>query len=186
MAGSDGKHLGHSLRSDKTSAPRERFVPAFQSERHPFEQTSRDDVGKGMAIHNAPEIRREFQSTRDLSQASEEDCGVRHSRCRRQIVGATGDVGSGCVRCLAPEVRRVLLHARNIDRLRRLAAELVVQGIRKMCVRGGRSLRRSTLLNVLPVVKAGADPSGSESKLPSMRMELNPPRLTIFAPTLIA
>src|SRR5580704_14160570 len=29
------------------------------------------------------------------------------------IVGATGDVGSGCARCLAPFVRRVLLNARN-------------------------------------------------------------------------
>ena len=40
------------------------------------------------------------------------------------VVGATGDVGSGCVRCLAPKVRRVLLHARNVERLRRLASEL--------------------------------------------------------------
>jgi fatty aldehyde-generating acyl-ACP reductase len=40
------------------------------------------------------------------------------------IVGATGDVGSGCARCLAPIVRRVLLSARNVERLRRLAAEL--------------------------------------------------------------
>jgi fatty aldehyde-generating acyl-ACP reductase len=40
------------------------------------------------------------------------------------IVGATGDVGSGCARCLAPLVKRVLLSARNLERLRRLAAEL--------------------------------------------------------------
>src|SRR3982075_561692 len=40
------------------------------------------------------------------------------------IVGATGDVGSGCARCLAPIVKRVLLHARNLERLRRLAAEM--------------------------------------------------------------
>src|SRR6202165_5924291 len=40
------------------------------------------------------------------------------------IVGATGDVGSGCARCLAPLVRRVLLSARNLERLRKLAAEL--------------------------------------------------------------
>src|SRR6195256_5987923 len=40
------------------------------------------------------------------------------------IVGATGDVGSGCARCLAPLVRRVLLSARNVERLRRLAAQL--------------------------------------------------------------
>jgi fatty aldehyde-generating acyl-ACP reductase len=40
------------------------------------------------------------------------------------VVGATGDVGSGCARCLAPMVRRVVLCARNVERLRRLAAEL--------------------------------------------------------------
>ncbi|NDQ58386.1 MAG: hypothetical protein GZ088_15055 [Acidipila sp.] len=45
------------------------------------------------------------------------------------VVGATGDVGSGCARCLAPAVRRVLLSARNPDRLRRLAAELQADGI---------------------------------------------------------
>jgi fatty aldehyde-generating acyl-ACP reductase len=45
------------------------------------------------------------------------------------IVGATGDVGSGCARCLAPFVRRLLLRARNVERLRRLAAELEASGV---------------------------------------------------------
>jgi predicted amino acid dehydrogenase len=45
------------------------------------------------------------------------------------IVGATGDVGSGCARCLAPLVRRVLLSARNEERLRTLAAELKADGV---------------------------------------------------------
>jgi fatty aldehyde-generating acyl-ACP reductase len=45
------------------------------------------------------------------------------------IVGATGDVGSGCARCLAPGVRRIQLHARNVERLRRLAAEFAARGI---------------------------------------------------------
>jgi fatty aldehyde-generating acyl-ACP reductase len=45
------------------------------------------------------------------------------------IVGATGDVGSGCARCLAPLVKRVLLSARNVERLRRLAAELQAYGV---------------------------------------------------------
>jgi len=40
------------------------------------------------------------------------------------VVGATGDVGSGCVRSLAHKVKRVQLFARNADRLRRLAGEL--------------------------------------------------------------
>ena len=39
------------------------------------------------------------------------------------IIGASGDVGSGCARCLAPRVRRLLLCARNPDRLNKLAGE---------------------------------------------------------------
>jgi fatty aldehyde-generating acyl-ACP reductase len=45
------------------------------------------------------------------------------------IVGATGDVGSGCARCLAPLVKRAQLSARNPERLRRLAAELQSSGV---------------------------------------------------------
>jgi fatty aldehyde-generating acyl-ACP reductase len=45
------------------------------------------------------------------------------------IVGATGDVGSGCARCLAPVVKRLLLGARNLERLRRLATELGADGV---------------------------------------------------------
>ncbi len=45
------------------------------------------------------------------------------------IVGATGDLGSGCARCLAPLVQRVLLNARNVERLRKLAAELQTNGV---------------------------------------------------------
>lgn len=48
------------------------------------------------------------------------------SRANVLIVGATGDVGSGCARCLAPRVARLLLCARNLNRLQTLAAELPV------------------------------------------------------------
>src|SRR5579859_1476198 len=51
------------------------------------------------------------------------------SRSTLLIVGATGDVGSGCARCLAPLARRVLLSARNVERLRKLAAELEDEGV---------------------------------------------------------
>jgi fatty aldehyde-generating acyl-ACP reductase len=50
------------------------------------------------------------------------------SRSTLLIVGATGDVGSGCARCLAPFVKRVILCARNAQRLRTLAAELEADG----------------------------------------------------------
>ncbi len=58
-------------------------------------------------------------------------CALRGRRLRGStllIVGATGDVGSGCARCLAPLVKRVLLSARNVERLRRLGAELRAGG----------------------------------------------------------
>ena len=45
------------------------------------------------------------------------------------IIGATGDLGSGCARCLARDVRRVQLSARNLERLRTLAAELEAEGV---------------------------------------------------------
>ena len=59
-------------------------------------------------------------------------CALEDRNLRRStllIVGATGDVGSGCARCLAPFVGRVLLSARNLERLRRLAAELEANGV---------------------------------------------------------
>jgi predicted amino acid dehydrogenase len=59
-------------------------------------------------------------------------CALEDRNLRRStllIVGATGDVGSGCARCLAPFVGRVLLSARNVERLRRLAAELEAHGV---------------------------------------------------------
>jgi predicted amino acid dehydrogenase len=46
------------------------------------------------------------------------------------IVGATGDVGSGVARCLAPLVDRVLLNARNVERLQKLAMELRAERVR--------------------------------------------------------
>jgi fatty aldehyde-generating acyl-ACP reductase len=44
------------------------------------------------------------------------------------IVGATGDVGSGCARCLGSKVARVQLYARNEARLRTLGADLEMDG----------------------------------------------------------
>ena len=58
-------------------------------------------------------------------------CALEGRNLRRStllIVGATGDVGSGCARCLAPIVRRVLLSARNVERLRNVALELEAHG----------------------------------------------------------
>jgi len=44
------------------------------------------------------------------------------------IVGATGDVGSGCARCLAPLVKRVVLNARSMERLTTLGQALTAEG----------------------------------------------------------
>ena len=67
-----------------------------------------------------------------IVQGIEKMCAQQGRNLRRStllVVGATGDVGSGCVRCLATKVRRVLLCARNAERLRRLAAELEAAGV---------------------------------------------------------
>ncbi len=59
-------------------------------------------------------------------------CALEGRNLRRStllIVGATGDLGSGCARCLAHGVRRVFLHARNVERLRKLTAELEADGV---------------------------------------------------------
>jgi fatty aldehyde-generating acyl-ACP reductase len=45
------------------------------------------------------------------------------------IVGATGDVGSGCARCLLPLVSRMILCGRNMERLQRLEKELERHGV---------------------------------------------------------
>jgi fatty aldehyde-generating acyl-ACP reductase len=67
-----------------------------------------------------------------IVQGIKEMCALEGRNIQRStllIVGATGDVGSGCARCLAPIVRRVLLSARNVERLRRLEAELQADGV---------------------------------------------------------
>jgi fatty aldehyde-generating acyl-ACP reductase len=67
-----------------------------------------------------------------IVQGIQEMCARENRNIRKStllIVGATGDVGSGCARCLAPFVKRVLLNARNVERLRRLAAELQADGV---------------------------------------------------------
>lgn len=58
-------------------------------------------------------------------------CAMEGREIRRStllIIGATGDVGSGCARCLAPLVKRIVLSARNAKRLQALAAELEADG----------------------------------------------------------
>jgi fatty aldehyde-generating acyl-ACP reductase len=49
--------------------------------------------------------------------------GRKLSDVRVLVIGASGDVGSGCARCLAPRVRQLLLCARSPNRLRRFASE---------------------------------------------------------------
>ncbi len=67
-----------------------------------------------------------------IVQGIQKMCALEGRSLRRStllIIGATGDVGSGCARCLAPLVRRVLLSARKVEGLRRLAAELEANGV---------------------------------------------------------
>jgi len=46
------------------------------------------------------------------------------------IIGASGDVGSGCARCLAPRVKQLFLCARNPNRLSKLVSEFPSLGSR--------------------------------------------------------
>lgn len=67
-----------------------------------------------------------------IVQGIETMCALQGRNLQRStllVIGATGDVGSGSVRCLATKVKRVQLYARNAERLRRLAAELDASGI---------------------------------------------------------
>jgi predicted amino acid dehydrogenase len=73
------------------------------------------------------------------------------------IVGATGDLGSGCARCLAPLVKRVLLNARNMERLRRLAAELEADGVQVEIAAG--SLQFSAEADLVICAASLASPS---------------------------
>jgi fatty aldehyde-generating acyl-ACP reductase len=90
-------------------------------------------------------------------------CALERRDLRRStllIVGATGDVGSGCARCLAPLVKRVLLSARNMERLRRLAAELQADGVQVEIATDliGTDLRKNDVRkNDLPGFSAEAD-----------------------------
>lgn len=92
---------------------------------------------EGNVAHLPPGPRTVFTTGNTLTVAFivrgiEKMCALQGRDLRRStllVVGATGDVGSGCIRCLAPKVRRVLLHARNAERLRRLAAELEADGV---------------------------------------------------------
>ena len=53
---------------------------AFQSKSHAFQQTPVGHIGERMAVQYATEIRLELHSAGDLTQASEENCRVRHVR----------------------------------------------------------------------------------------------------------
>jgi fatty aldehyde-generating acyl-ACP reductase len=75
------------------------------------------------------------------------------------IVGASGDVGSGCARCLAPLVKRVLLSARNVERLRRLAAELQADGIQVEIATDLQETRFSTEADLVICAASLASPS---------------------------
>jgi predicted amino acid dehydrogenase len=62
------------------------------------------------------------------------------------IIGATGDVGSACARCFAGRTRRLLLAARNGERLEREAAQLRNFGPLEASTNVLELLRQSTVV----------------------------------------
>src|SRR5437870_2917935 len=83
-------HLFDARAGDQSSTSRKRFQSPLQSQSDAFEQASLGHIGERMAIQNSTEIRREFQSASDLSEASEEDGGVRGGGRWRQILRVAG------------------------------------------------------------------------------------------------
>src|SRR5438105_2654257 len=83
-------HLFDARAGDQSSSSRERFQSPLQSQSDAFEQASLGHIGERMAIQNSTEIRREFQSASDLSEASEEDGGVGRDGRWRQILRVAG------------------------------------------------------------------------------------------------
>jgi fatty aldehyde-generating acyl-ACP reductase len=81
------------------------------------------------------------------------------------IVGATGDVGSGCARCLARGVKRVLLCARNLERLRKQAAELAADG-----AQASSSLLLGTIAPGAIVCDAGYPKNLSPAEMPAAKV----------------
>jgi fatty aldehyde-generating acyl-ACP reductase len=82
------------------------------------------------------------------------------------IVGASGDVGSGCARCLAPRIKRLFLAARNTDRLRTFTSEFRPLGSR---VTADTDLKQLSL-NADVVICAASMPG------PELLLDALPPR----------
>ena len=97
-----------------------------------------------------------------IVQGIQKMCALEGRNLRRStllIVGATGDVGSGCARCLAPFVKRVLLSARNLERLRKLAAELEADGVQVEIATGSQQFSAEADIVICAASLASSFPS---------------------------
>jgi predicted amino acid dehydrogenase len=56
-----------------------------------------------------------------------DELGVDPAQATAVVIGATGSIGSACVRLIAPRVRRIIMVARNETRLRKLHESLAPQ-----------------------------------------------------------
>lgn len=90
--------------------------------------------GRETHVHSDPDLVLTTGNTlaaafiaKGLERAAEQ-CGVPLTETTLLIVGATGDIGTGCARYFAGRARRLLLSARRADRLALLAAELRAAG----------------------------------------------------------
>ena len=78
MVRCDGLYFTNPLRGDESPSLGERLKAVLQSESHAFEQTAVDHVGEWVTIEDSMKIGDEGQSPRNLSETSEEDCGMRY------------------------------------------------------------------------------------------------------------
>jgi predicted amino acid dehydrogenase len=73
-------------------------------------------VTTGNSLTIASGVQSLFRAAREM--------GVDTASSTAAIIGATGSIGSACVRLIAPRVRRVILVARNATRLRKFYEEI--------------------------------------------------------------
>jgi hypothetical protein len=98
VAGGDFLDLVDAGLGDEASSLGEGFEAALEGQGHAFKEASVGHVGERMAIQDAIEIRRESHSARDLSEASEEDFGVRHLCVGRQVLWVAS-ITDDCAAC---------------------------------------------------------------------------------------
>jgi hypothetical protein len=87
----------HAFCGNKTASLGKWFEPAFECQRHPFQQTAVRDVRKRMPVQHAVEIRLEAHASANLPESAKEDSRVRPRRAGCKVLGIAR-VAEDCIR----------------------------------------------------------------------------------------